>query len=308
MSEWPLSSSSPADKEFKMIKQLWALIRVLKRSSGVLLLSCFFILVSLNTALAEQVNSLPGPYLIGNDHSVKGKDFKIRKFQPHDVSGKILKIPASLVDVHTGSDSWIKPNPASVPAFAASLPQAVLNRMQLFYTGDSENTLAGGWILVPRHWTVAATHVAVTGDSAIGFVSHLGYKYGELLVDREISDKSEMIETAAGLIPDVGKAFKQTYQLYYYLDLPRPNVHLDPKPIFITHPNPCAAIYTYKISGRTIHAATFLGEDQNGDPEFLSDIYFVLPPKYTGLGRYIIRTFFTSVTPSPFYCSGEKIG
>lgn len=291
-----------------MIRQLWALIRVFKRSTGALLLSYFFILLGMNTALAEQVNSLPGPYFIGNDHSVKGKDFKIGKVQPHDVSGKTLKIPASLVDVHTGSDSWIKPNPASVPAFTVSLPQTVINKAQLFYTGDSEITLAGGWILVPRHWTVASTHVAVTGDSSIEFVSPLGYKYGELLVDREISDKPGMIEGAAGLIPDVGKAFKGTYQLFNYLDLPRPNVHLDPKPISIAHPNPCAAVYTYKLSGRTIHAATFLGEDQNGDPEFLSDIYFVLPPKYIGLGRYIIRTFFASVTPSPFYCSGEKRG
>jgi len=263
-------------------------------------------------ARAAQIQTLPGPNLVSSGQILSTKTFRLHNFRAKNKFGNALSVPAHLLDVYSYAKFWDSAQPGKVPPLPIQLSKSIRKKVQLFYT--NKDSFGLGWTLVPRGWVVKEAAIAATGGITLGFApppsrsSRASNSYsGSMVLGKSAGPMPDLLDSVAGLIPDVAHAFKQTYQLWAgTLDLPRPNEALFPKPTAMKHPNPCTAIFTYSRSGKIMHGAVYLGESPDGTPAYVSSIYFSLPEKDPALSKYIIDTFLKGQIV-PGYCAGNEI-
>lgn len=238
------------------------------------------------SACAAQVHYLPDVHSMSAQRSILGTDFRLHPYRAKGMGGKILDVPANLLDIPSGTGGWISPEPNSVPAFPVLLPRNMHNRIQLFYSGEKGSPEM--WLVVPRDWVIWNAGNGADGSFSFQFIAASGLTSGWMQVSGQGGCAGCMPEVVSGLgIPAAERAFKDN-------EFPPLNAKLWPKPSALVHPDACAALLTYKTGKNTIHGAVLLYVDDSDQADGTESVYISLPDHESTLGRFIATTFLKS--------------
>lgn len=238
------------------------------------------------SACAAQVHYLPDVHSMSAQRSIPETDFRLHPYRVKGMGGKILDVPAHLLDIPSGAGGWISPEPNLVPAFPVLLPRNMRNRIQLFYSGEKGSPEM--WLVVPRDWVIWNADNGADGSFSFQFIAASGLATGWMQVNGQGGCAGCMPEVVSGLgIPAAERALKDNE--FFPL-----NAKLWPKPSALVHPDACAVLLTYKTGKNTIHGAILLYVDDSGQADGTESVYISLPDHESALGRFIAATFLKS--------------
>jgi len=94
---------------------------------------------------AAPVHYLPHVHSLSAERSFLGRDVRLHAYHAGGKDGRILDVPAYLLDVPSGAGGWISPSPDTVPAFPEPLPRRMLDKTQLFIVVEKAAQDCGSW-------------------------------------------------------------------------------------------------------------------------------------------------------------------
>lgn len=249
---------------------------------------------------AAPVHYLPHVHSLSAERSFLGRDVRLHAYHAGGKDGRILDVPAYLLDVPSGAGGWISPSPDTVPAFPEPLPRRMLDKTQLFYSGGKGSS--GLWLVVPRNWVVWSAAYGGDGSSRIQFIPASGRGSGWMQVSGQSGCYGCMPEVVAGLgIPAAERAFKDNE--FFPL-----NAKLWPKPSVLIHPDACTALLTYRTNESTVHGAVLVYVDADGQAEATESLYISLPDNESKLGQFIATTFLKSrIQLTHYHCHVPRL-
>ena len=216
--------------------------------------------------------------------TVPGIDVNLHKIRARDASRVVIDAPATAVDIlelYGDKQAWDSVDPAKVPAYRPSIPARIRSGIALFY-GRSF-----GWVVVPRSWTLINARVGEDGSGEMVFRAPGGWRDGWEAVGTIPACISCMWGATNGLVPAAYKAIGIDYK-----GMPDdlPATKIKPRPLGLTHPDPCTAILRYRSPRSTMPIrATVLFNNKGTLWE--RDIHLALPKKEKTLGDYIFASY-----------------
>lgn len=231
--------------------------------------------LALPAQAAEGVRELPSTPDI---QSAAGVDYTLRTVPFGGVS-------VTLIDVHSGTGDWTKPDITKLPALPSGAPSSSKDAVQWFYGS------VAGWMAVPQGWRVQLAAIGADANARYTFVAPEGASSGWVTYAVIPACEECLLRDAEGLLPEAGE------QLGSRHDAP-PILLGQTNPVmnWQSRPDDCTALFRYRVGGLTVHAAVLssvpIASMGTGKGELsLAETYAALPVSKAALADAMISGF-----------------
>lgn len=210
--------------------------------------------------------------------SVAGADYTLRTVP---FSGSTV----TLIDVQTGVGDWTRPDAAHLPALPAPSSPTGKDTVQWFYGG------VAGWMAAPTGWRVQRAAIGADGNARYTFVAPEGAGGGWIAYSVIPACEECSLREAEALLPGAGEALATRHDVVA-IQLGQTN----PVMSWQSRPDDCTALFRYRTSGLTVHAAVLSSVSIDafaagkGDLA-LADVYAALPANRSALADFVVNGF-----------------
>lgn len=237
--------------------------------------------------IADKVHNLPTPPI--TTRPVSERYVHIKPYVARNAKGQSIRASAYIIDIYTGALGWESPKPLQVPPFYFSIPKTLHGQFALYYTQEF------GWVVVPSNWVLVSAGVGADGGGNLAFVepdtsseSKSG-EHGWMIINFSLGNLVGFGE-ADGVIPGAHEAMLEGWPEFQK----GPPPTLVPKPETMQYPNPCTAVFSYRIpNSPVVRAFVYFGPtiEPVWRDKSMSEIYLALPDSQSILANFILKTF-----------------
>lgn len=253
------------------------------RRVGTAALAAWLCATAAQAAGQTAVHELPTTQVVqqGRFVSREGRDYALRQLVVRP-GGAGHRLPATLIDLLTGTGDWARPDAARLPALATTIPAVVQARLHWFYGG------VVGWMPVPAGWRLQEAVIGVDGNTGYTFVAPAGAASGWLSYGVTPACLACVLGDAEGLLP--GAHRQEVAHGYAHGVGPLP---LRPVPDVLAHPDVCTALLRYRSGALVVRAAELSSLPLAAPEGDLSEagVYLALPAAQGALAEAIIGDF-----------------
>jgi hypothetical protein len=210
--------------------------------------------------------------------SAPGVDYALREIS---LGGATVTV----IDVHSGTGDWTRPDAARLPALSAPAPSSAKDPVHWFYAAIA------GWMAVPTGWRVQRASIGGDGNARYTFVAPDGAASGWVSYTVIPACEECALDAAEALLPDAGEQLATRHD-----GVPIRLGQTNPVMSWQSRPDDCTALFRYRAGSLTVHAAVLSSVPvtalDTGKGSFaLADVYAALPANKAALAEAMVGSF-----------------